>query len=100
MQCHVGSCPVGIATQDKVHEARYDLDLQAMNMHRYFESLRWQIAAITKALGYDDVHKVNRDDLVALTPEAADITGLPYVPESRTHKHPAIGLELMDRMAG
>ena len=49
-----------------------------MNMHRYFESLRWQIAAITKALGYDDVHKVGRGDLVALTPEAADITGLPY----------------------
>ena len=100
MQCHVGTCPVGIATQDKVHEARYDLDRQAMNIHRYLESLRWQIATITKALGYDDVHKVSRDDLVALTPEAADITGLPYVPESRNQKPPAIGLELLDRMAG
>jgi len=100
MQCHVGSCPVGIATQDKVHEARYDLDRQAINMHRYFESLRWQIAAITKALGYDDVHKVNRDDLVALTPEAADITGLPYDPGHPKHKHPDIGLEQLDRMAG
>ena len=100
MQCHVGSCPVGIATQDKVHEARYDLDRQAINMHRYFESLRWQIAAITKALGYDDVHKVNRDDLVALTPEAADITGLPYDPGHPKYKHPDIGLEQLDRMAG
>jgi glutamate synthase domain-containing protein 2 len=100
MQCHVGSCPVGIATQDKIHEERFDLDLQAENIHRYLESLRWQIAAITKALGYDDVHKVSRDDLVALTPEAADITGLPYVPGHR-HKKPAeIGLELLDRMAG
>jgi glutamate synthase domain-containing protein 2 len=100
MQCHVGSCPVGIATQDKIHEERFDLDLQAENIHRYLESLRWQIAAITKALGYDDVHKVSRDDLVALTPEAADITGLLYVPGHR-HKKPAeIGLELLDRMAG
>lgn len=100
MQCHVGSCPVGIATQDKEHEARYDLDLQAENMHRYFESLRWQIAAITKALGYDDVHKVGRDDLVALTPEAADITGLPYHPEYRSSPQPEIGLEVLSRKAG
>jgi len=100
MQCHVGTCPVGIATQDKSHEARYDLDRQAMNIHRYLESLRWQIAAITKALGYDDVHKVGRDDLVALTPEAADITGLPYVPGHRGNKTQEIGLELLDRMAG
>ena len=100
MQCHVGSCPVGIATQDKVHEARYDMDLQAQNIHRYLESLRWQIAAITNALGYDDVHKVGREVLVALTPEAADITGLPYDPSQRTVKRAEIGLEFLDRKAG
>jgi glutamate synthase domain-containing protein 2 len=100
MQCHVGTCPVGIATQDPVHEARYDLDRQAMNIHRYLESLRWQIAAITKALGYDDVHRVNRGDLVALTPEAADITGLPYAPEHKETRRPMTGLELLDRKAG
>ncbi len=83
MQCHVGSCPVGIATQDKAHEARYDIDRQAQNMHRYFESVRWQMSAITKALGYDDVHKISRDDLVALTPEAAEMTGIPYAPGHR-----------------
>jgi glutamate synthase domain-containing protein 2 len=100
MQCHVGTCPVGIATQDPVHEARYDLDRQAMNIHRYLESLRWQIAAITKALGYDDVHRVNRGDLVALTPEAADITGLPFAPEHKETRRPLTGLELLDRKAG
>ncbi|MBT3769863.1 MAG: hypothetical protein HOF85_08370, partial [Acidiferrobacteraceae bacterium] len=31
-------------------------------------------------LGYDDVRQLGRDDLVALTPEAAYITGLPYEP--------------------
>ena len=100
MQCHVGTCPVGIATQDKEHEARYDIDLQSKNIHRYFESLRWQIASITKALGYDDVHKVNRDDLVALTPEAADITGLPLLSEHPAVHHPELGLEVLDRKAG
>ena len=39
------------------------------------------MAAVTHALGYASVHELNRDDLVALTPEAAQITGLAYALE-------------------
>ena len=80
MQCHIGQCVTGIATQDPEHEKRYQPEVEASNIHRFLESVRWQIAAITQGLGYDDVTSLNRDDLVALTPEAADITGLPYEP--------------------
>ena len=80
MQCHVGQCVTGIATQDPEHEKRYKPELEAQNIHRFLESVRWQIAAITHGLGYNDVRKLSRDDLVALTPEAAAITGLPLVP--------------------
>ncbi len=80
MQCHVGTCVVGIATQDPEHERRYNVDVEAHNVHRFLESVRWQIAALTAALGYDDVSQLSRDDLVALTPEAAAITRLPYEP--------------------
>ena len=80
MQCHVGQCVTGIATQDPEHEKRYQPKVEASNIHRFLEGVRWQIAAITQALGYDDVRGLSRDDLVALTPEAADITGLPYEP--------------------
>lgn len=83
MQCHVGTCPVGIATQDPAHESRYHTEVEAQNIHRFFEGVRWQLAAIAHALGYDDVHALSRDDLVALTPEAAALTGLPYVPGHR-----------------
>ena len=83
MQCHVGTCVVGIATQDPEHEKRYNIDREAENIHRFFEGVRWQLATLTDALGYDDVHKVSRDDLAALTPEAAEITRLPYMPELR-----------------
>jgi len=81
MQCHVGTCVTGIATQDPEHEKRYQPEVEAQNIHRFLESVRWQIAAIANELGYDDVTQFNRDDLVALTPEAADITGLPYEPQ-------------------
>ena len=80
MQCHVGQCVTGIATQDPAHEKRYKPENESQNIHRFLESVRWQIAAITDALGYDDVRQLGRDDLVALTPEAAYITGLPYEP--------------------
>ncbi len=80
MQCHVGQCVTGIATQDPAHEKRYKPENESQNIHRFLESVRWQIAAITDTLGYDDVRQLGRDDLVALTPEAAYITGLPYEP--------------------
>lgn len=81
LQCHVGQCVVGIATQDPEHEKRYNIPVEAQNIHRYLESVRWQLATVTHALGHSDVHQLSRDDLVALTPEAAAITRLPYVPE-------------------
>ena len=83
LQCHVGQCVVGIATQDPVHERRYNIPVEAQNIHRFLECLRWQVAAVTYAHGYKDVHDLSRDDLVALTPEAARITRLPYAPEYR-----------------
>jgi glutamate synthase domain-containing protein 2/formylmethanofuran dehydrogenase subunit C len=83
LQCHVGSCVVGIATQDPEHEKRYDTNLEARHIHKFLESIRWQLAAITDAHGHTDIHQLGRDDLVALTPEAAEITRLPYAPEYR-----------------
>ncbi len=93
MQCHVGQCVTGIATQDPEHEKRYHPEIEAQNIHRFLESVRWQIAAITQALGYDDVRKLNRDDLVALTPEAATITRRPYEPEYR-HRAPELNVKV------
>jgi len=83
MQCHVGQCVTGIATQDPEHEKRYKPTVEAQNIHRFFESVRWQIAALANAMGYSDTKSFSRDDLVALTPEAAAITGLPYEPNYR-----------------
>ena len=84
MQCHIGQCVTGIATQDPEQEKRYVPEVEAQNIHRFLEAVRWQLAAITDGLGYRDYRELNRDDLVALTPEAAHITRLPYRPEART----------------
>jgi glutamate synthase domain-containing protein 2 len=81
LQCAVGQCVVGIATQDPVYEARYDVDAESWNIHRYLEAVRWQLASVVHLHGYGSVYDLSRDDLVALTPEAAEITRLPYEPD-------------------
>ncbi len=83
MQCHVGQCVTGIATQDPAHEGRYRPGVEAHNIHRFLESVRWQIAAIAHALGHAHTRELGREDLVALTRDAAAITGLPYEPHRR-----------------
>ena len=80
-------------TQDPEHESRYDPEAESHNIHRFLEGVRWQIAALTHALGYSDFRALNRDDLVALIPEAAEITGLPYAPGVRA-KAPELRVRL------
>ena len=46
------------------------------------------LAAIADGLGYSDLRQLNRDDLVALTPEAVAITGLPFEPGYRDRDIP------------
>jgi glutamate synthase domain-containing protein 2/formylmethanofuran dehydrogenase subunit C len=81
LQCHVGQCVVGIATQDPEHEKRYDIEAESWHIHRFLEAVRWQLASVVHAHGYGSVYDLSRDDLVALTPEAAAITRLEYAPD-------------------
>ncbi len=83
MQCSAGTCPLGIATQDPELVGRFNTPERALMMHRYLESIRWQLSAVVGALGHGDIHGLSRDELVALTPEAAEMTRLPYAPEYR-----------------
>ena len=56
---------------------------EARNIHRYLEGVRWQIAALTQAMGHGSTAALGRDDLVAVTRDAAAMTGLAYAPEYR-----------------
>jgi glutamate synthase domain-containing protein 2 len=77
MQCSVGNCVIGAATQDPEHTKRFNVEKRALQIHRFLETVRWQLAAIVREHGYADVRQLSREDLVALTPEAAALTRLP-----------------------
>jgi glutamate synthase domain-containing protein 2/NADPH-dependent glutamate synthase beta subunit-like oxidoreductase len=99
MQCSVGTCVIGSATQDAGFVARYEPERRALQMHRFLEAFRWQMASIIHALGYSDVRQVSRKDLVALTPEAAALTRLPYKPDSRDRIRRQIEKKTKSRIA-
>ena len=64
-------------------ESIFDRLMSAMERAGAVRLSSTEIAALTKALGHSDFRQLSRDDLVALTPEAAAVTGLPYDPTYR-----------------
>ena len=86
MRCHIGSCIRGIATQKPGLVARLDVERTAERVANFLEGMATELAAITLACGKHDVHELDRGDLVALTREAAAITGLPL--EEQTAEAP------------
>ena len=74
--CHKGTCPFGIATQDPTLRTRLDVDEKAMHVANFIRAATDEIKAIARICGKNDIHGINKNDLIALTPEMARITGV------------------------
>jgi glutamate synthase domain-containing protein 2 len=75
--CHTGRCPAGITTQDPVLEQRLDPLVGARRLRNYLRTLTMELSMIARACGKQNVHHLEREDLVALTVEAAAMAGVP-----------------------
>lgn len=75
--CHTGKCPVGITTQDAILEQRLNPDVGAKRLKNYLQTLNMELTTIARACGKQNVHHLEREDLVALTVEAAAMASLP-----------------------
>lgn len=75
--CHTGKCPVGITTQDVILEQRLEPAIGAKHLKNYLKTLNMELTTIARACGKQNVHHLEREDLVALTVEAAAMAGLP-----------------------
>jgi glutamate synthase domain-containing protein 2 len=75
--CHTGKCPVGITTQDAILEQRLQPEIGAKHLKNYLKTLNMELTTIARACGKQNVHHLEREDLVALTVEAAAMAGLP-----------------------
>ena len=75
--CHIGKCPVGITTQDEILEQRLEPAMGAKHLKNYLKTLNMELTTIARACGKQNVHHLEREDLVALTVEAAAMARLP-----------------------
>jgi glutamate synthase domain-containing protein 2 len=75
--CHTGRCPVGVTTQDPVLEKRLEPEVGARRVRNYFKTLNMELTMIARACGKQNVHHLEREDLAALTIEAAAMSGVP-----------------------
>ena len=90
--CHTGRGPVGVTTQDPVLERRLEPAVGARRVRNYLKTLNMELTTIARACGKQNVHHLEREDLVALTVEAAAMAGIPlagtdWVPgREQTHR--------------
>ncbi len=75
--CHTGQCPVGITTQTPELERRLAPEQGARWLENYLRVLTMELTALARACGKSNVHHLEREDLVALTVEAAAMAKLP-----------------------
>jgi methylamine---glutamate N-methyltransferase subunit C len=75
--CHTGLCPVGIATQDPVLEARLDVEEGARRIRNFLTVLTLEAQTLARACGKSHLHNLEPEDLAALTVEAAAMAGVP-----------------------
>jgi glutamate synthase domain-containing protein 2 len=75
--CHTGRCPVGITTQDAELELRLEPEVGAQRVRNYLKTLNMELTTIARACGKQDVHHLEKEDMVALTIEAAAMAGVP-----------------------
>jgi glutamate synthase domain-containing protein 2 len=75
--CQTGRCPVGVTTQDPVLEQRLDPAVGARRVLNYLKTLNMELTMIARACGKQDVHHLEREDLMALTVEAAAMAAVP-----------------------
>ncbi|MFH1686320.1 MAG: glutamate synthase-related protein [bacterium] len=78
-QCHVGKCPVGIATQDPQLRARLDVERAASGLSNYLSACIAELKDFARLTGRDDVHGLSLGDLMTTNSEISMYTGIAHV---------------------
>ena len=68
---------MGITTQDETLEKRLTPEHGAKHVRNYLRTMNMELTTIARACGKSDVHHLEREDLVALSVEAAAMARVP-----------------------
>jgi glutamate synthase domain-containing protein 2 len=76
--CETNQCPTGTTTHDPNLILRFNVDRGAQKLANFIRVSTSELADISRALGKDDVHMLDTHDLVALTRETSELSGVNY----------------------
>jgi glutamate synthase domain-containing protein 2 len=76
--CETNQCPTGTTTQDPTLLQRFHVDEGARRLTNFIQTSTREMANIARAVGKDDIHKLDKRDLVALTKGAGELSGVKY----------------------
>ena len=68
---------MGVTTQDEILEQRLEPAVGARRVRNYLKTLNMELTTIARSCGKQNVHHLEREDLVALTIEAAAMVRVP-----------------------
>lgn len=71
--CYFGNCPQGITTQNPELRKKLNIEEAGQNVANYIKNCAEEIKMIAGACGENDIHKLNKTHLRALTSEMAKI---------------------------
>jgi glutamate synthase domain-containing protein 2 len=76
--CETNQCPTGTTTQDPELIKRFNVERGAQQLANFIRISTAELAGISRALGKEDVHGLDTHDLVALTRETSELSGVAY----------------------
>ncbi|MDP3990919.1 MAG: FMN-binding glutamate synthase family protein [Candidatus Nealsonbacteria bacterium] len=77
--CHLGKCPKGITTQDPELIKKLDTQTAPQNIANYIKNCTEEIKMVAGAVGKNNIHHLNKEDLRALNKEIAELTGVKFI---------------------
>lgn len=77
--CHTGTCPVGIATQNKQLIELFDEEEALMQFKNFYTATNNELKVFARTNGVNDIHKLNVSDVVTDSNVVADFTDIEHI---------------------
>jgi glutamate synthase domain-containing protein 2 len=79
MACATGKCAYGITAQDPELRARLDPEEAGDRLANFIKATAEEVKILTMLSGHDDIKDLSEEDLRAMEPNVAAITGLKLI---------------------
>lgn len=76
--CNTNNCPVGIATQKEHLRSRFEIELSAVRLQKFFESAVELMVVLARACGHRALADLTATDLTTFEFEMSRLTGIRY----------------------